>query len=74
MARRHFAEFDDGEGFVEELDGAEGIDSSEMTLQRMTMGTLTRLVIGGYDTFERTLGNTRRQRLWLGTEEEPEWG
>ena len=47
MARRHFAEFDDGEGFVEEVDGAEGIDVSEMTLPRMTMGMLTRSVIGG---------------------------
>ena len=28
----------------------------------------------GYDFFERSLGYTLRQRPWLGTEEEPEWG
>ena len=68
MAMRRFAELDVCEGFVDEVDVAEGIDVSEMTLSRMMMETRTSSVIGGCDTFERTQGNTRRQRPWLRTE------
>ena len=46
MAMRRFAELDDCEGFVDEVDVAEGIDVSEMTMSRTMMETRTSSVIG----------------------------
>ena len=47
MARRRFAELDVCEGFVDEVEGADGINLSETTLSSMTMETRTRLMTGG---------------------------
>ena len=46
-AIRLFAEFGDCKGFVDDVDGAEGINISETTLSRTTMETRTRLMAGG---------------------------
>ena len=76
MAMRRFAELDDCEGFVDEVDVAEGIDVSEMTLSRMMMETRTSSVIGsttlsrGYrGTLDgRGHGSGRRETEWVNGE------
>ena len=46
-ALRHFAEFGNCKVFVNDVDGAEGINISETTLSSTTMETRTRLMAGG---------------------------
>ena len=65
----------DCECFVDEFDVAEDIDTFLMTFFKMTEQTLTSSAIGG-STLSRHggEGDTRRQRPWLETKEEPERG
>ena len=74
-ASRHFTDIDDCECFVDEFDVAEDIDTFLMTFFKMTEETFTSSAIGG-STLSRHggEGDTRRQRPWLETEEEPDRG